>query len=401
MPIKREKPLYRMIFETLKEAILSGGLAPGTQLPTEMELMARYSTSRITASRAMKELTDLGYITRVKAKGSFVTPRARWREGSNPVGSPGRKKTIAFIIPAPAGKISIEMEVLHGAEVACAEKGYSLSVRSLDKNRLDNQAQRELERALVEDLVSEGMAGAIIYPQSTFDSPEMYNRMIRHSFPYVLLDRKVFGVEGSIVSCDNKGAFREITQYVVDQGHKRIAFVSGNTYESSSRAERYEGYLRAMNDNRIEIADELIVHNLFPTNYRNTYYAGLDERDQTLRQSIRSMLNRFLAIPHPPTAITTSNDYIALSILSEAADLGLRIPEDFSLTGFDGLSICAFFRPRITTIQQDFAAIGQGTVEVLDAKIRDPQRKIEEIRIPASLQIGETVQSIRGSIRGV
>lgn len=396
MSMERDKPLYRLIFESLREEIVSGNLGAGARVPTELELMAAYSTSRITASRAMKELADLGYVTRVKAKGSFVAPRAQWRDGSNSPGPAGRKKTIAFIIPAPAGKISIEMEVLHGAEVACAEKGYSLSVRSLDKNRLDNQAQRELERALADDLASQGVAGAIIYPQSTFDSPEMYNRMVRHSFPYVLLDRKVFGVEGSMVSCDNRGSFREIIQYLADQGHERIAFVSGNTYESSSRAERFEGYLKAMNDNRLEVLDELIVHNLFPTNYRNTYYAGLDDRDQTLRESIRDMIRRFFAMPSPPTAISTSNDYIALSILSEAADLGYRVPEDFSLTGFDGLSICAFFRPRLTTVQQDFAAIGQGTVETLDAKIKDPQRKIEELRIPASLQIGETVQSIRG-----
>jgi DNA-binding LacI/PurR family transcriptional regulator len=387
------KPLYQRIFEHLQEKILSGELGPGDRIPTEMDLMGQYSTSRITASRAVKELEHLGYLTRVKAKGSFVQPKSQWMSKAQTIQS-GRKKTIAFIIPAPAGKISIEMEVLHGVELACAERGYNLSVKSLDKNRLDNIAQRALEKDLVEDMHADGTAGAIIYPQSTFDSPEMYNRMACRSLPFVMLDRKVFGIDASIASCDNKGSFNDIVQHIIDQGHRRIAFVSGNTYESSSRTERYEGYIKAMNENRLEIIDDLILHNLFPTNYRNTYYAGLEARDQTLRESIRTMLSRFLCMELPPTAIATSNDYIALNIMNEASDLGIRIPEDISLTGFDGLSICAFFRPRLTTIHQDFTAIGQATVDLLDQKIRDPLRRPDERRIPAQLQLGETVAKV-------
>lgn len=387
----RGTPIYQHILNDLLGLIESGRLRSGDKIPTEKELMAQYGTSRITTSRALKELENLGYLVRIKAKGSFITPKSAWKNGQSQEGS---KPTISMVLLAPAGKISLELEVIHGAEIAGRERGYNLSVHTIDIHAADDREQRAREKSLINDILNDGSSGVVIYPCSTFDSPEIYNRMACKSFPFVLLDRKVFGVEAPLVSSDNRGGFQALVDHLVDWGHRRIAFVSGNTYESSCRSERYAGYVQAMTEHRLTLSDDYIEHNLFPSQYRNTYYGDIETRNYALREAIKGMLDRFMYLPEPPSAISSSNDYIALNIMNVARDMGIRIPEDLSLTGFDGLEICSYVNPRLTTVAQNFSLLGQTTVTLLDSLIRDPQRRVEEIRIDTKLVLGESVRRL-------
>lgn len=391
---KIKQPLYHRILEELRARILGGELNPGDRIPTEKELMQTYSTSRITASRAVNELEGLGYLVRLKAKGSFVTPRSQWRDGPRSSQALASKASISFVMPAPAGKISIEMEILHGAEQECRKRGYSLEVRSVAGGSRDDSERRQIEKNIVTEALSDGSAGIIIYPCSSMDSPEIYNRMACQGFPFILLDRKVFGIEAPLVSSENRQGFSTIIAHLAGRGHKRIAFVSGNTFESSSRGERFTGYVQGMNDAGLQVFDEYIVHDLFPFEYRNAFYAELEERNQVLREAIKAMIERFLSLPAPPTAITTSNDYIALNVMNVATAMGVDIPGTFSLTGFDGLSVRSYFTPSLTTIAQDFEGMGRATVALLDKRIRDPGSRVGETRLPVRLIEGESVRTL-------
>ena len=226
------------------------------------------------------------------------------------------------------------------------------------------------------------------------DSPEIYNRMACQGFPFILLDRKVFGIEAPLVYSENRQGFSTIIAHLAGRGHKRIAFVSGNTFESSSRGERFTGYVQGMNDAGLQVFDEYIVHDLFPFEYRNAFYAELEERNQVLREAIKAMIERFLSLPAPPTAITTSNDYIALNVMNVATAMGVDIPGTFSLTGFDGLSVRSYFTPSLTTIAQDFEGMGRATVALLDKRIRDPGSRVGETRLPVRLIEGESVRTL-------
>jgi len=393
-----KQSLYQRIFSDLRERILSGELAPGDRIPTEKELMEAYSTSRITASRAVNELENLGFLVRMKAKGSFVTQRSKWMESPRPAPAAAARHAIAFILPAPAGKISIEMEVLHGAEQECHERGYSLEVRSVAGGTADDGERRRIEKEIVEEAMRAGSAGIIIYPCSTLDSPDVYNLMACRNFPFVMLDRKVFGVQAPLVASENTEGFRTAVAHLATLGHERIAFVSGNTFESSSRGERFAGYVSGMNEAGLRIFDDYIIHELFPYAYRNANYAELEERNQVLREAIKAMLERFLALPAPPTAITTSNDYIALNVLNVASSMGIDIPGTFSLTGFDGLAVRSYFTPQLTTVAQDFKRMGRETVSLVDRLIRNPGSPPETVRLPVRLLEGDSVRRI-GPVR--
>lgn len=386
-------PMYQVIFNDLFEKIHNGTYKEGDKIPTEKELMEQYSTSRITAARAVQELEKKHFVKRVKATGSFVTPSSTWMENSE---NPARlfQPTIAVIIPSPAANISIEMEVLQGISMACRNHGYSMSIYNNDSDSDENKSPYDFEKELISELIDLGVVGAIIFPSTTNESPEVYNLMIRKVFPFVLLDRQVFGVEASSVSSENRNGFYSIVEDVIRKGHTRIAFVSGNTHESSSRTDRFYGFTRAMNDYKLEIEEKFIIHHLFPENHDNQYYKDIYGKNEYYQSSIKSMLDTLLFHENPPSAIVTSNDYIALNIMSVAIDLGYKIPEDISITGFDGLGIRDLFTPKLTTVAQDFLTMGQTSVSLLDQIVKNPHRKTENIEIPTKLVQGNSVKDL-------
>ena len=386
-------PLYYTIFQSLMQRIHEGELREGDRIPTEKELMESYSTSRITASRAVKELENLGYVKRVKAKGTFVSSRSFWRDHASDSHS-AAKPFISIVFPAPAGKVSLTMEVLHGVEIACRKRGFALSVTSIDTEVTSGKAPIEIEKELISEVIESGAQGAIVYPYSTRSSPEAYNRMIRSSFPFVLVDRRVFGVEAPIVSADNRRGYYSMIELLVSKGHRRIAFVSGNTYESSCRSDRFAGYLQAMNDFKLEVDDDCIVHNLVSYDYNTVFYDQKIAGSTSLRSSVRSMLERFLKLQDPPSVVTATNDYIALNVLNVAREMGIRVPEDLSVTGFDGLPVCSLFTPKLTTVAQPFSEMGSTAVKLLSRILDDPRRKTETVLLPAELIPGESVKDL-------
>ena len=220
----------------------------------------------------------------------------------------------------------------------------------------------------------------------------MYSRMLVYAFPFVLIDRKVFGIESSLVSSDNNNGFYSIVEYLIQCGHRRIAFISGNTYGSTSRSNRFSGYLQAMNDNRVPIKDEYIIHDIVPFDYNKVFYDQTIKGNDQLKKSTIAVLEKLMRLENPPTALATTNDYIALYTMNIARDMGIRIPEDLSITGFDNLPICSLFTPRLTTVAQDFSGMGQAAVRLLNKAIKNPQKKPESIQLKTKLCIYDSVK---------
>lgn len=394
MEKEKKLPLYQVIFNDLYTKIKDGSFKVGDKIPTEKELMEEYHTSRITVSRAVRELENRNYVQRLKATGSFVMPETQWEE-NNTNSMKTVKPTIAVIIPSPASKISIEMEVLQGIGNACRELGFAMTIHNNGLDESEKKSPYDFEKELITELIDSGSVGAVIFPSTTKESPEIYNLMSRRSFPYVLLDRQVFGVEASIVSSDNRGGFYSMVEHVISKGHTRIAFVSGNTHESSSRTDRFYGYMKAMNDYKLEVEDNFVIHHLFPENHDNRYYKDIDGKNEYYQNSIKEMLHRFKTFENPPTAIVASNDYIALNIMSVASNLGYKIPDDISIAGFDGLSISYLMTPKLSTVAQNYLAMGQTSITLLAQMIKNPQKKIEKVEIPTKLVPGKSVLNIK------
>ena len=389
-----EMPMYQQIFTDLETQIRNGTYPEGSQIPTEKELMVTYRTSRITVSRAVKDLESHSYVKRLKAKGTFVSSKSQWLPDRTEETVSGRRPFVSIVFPAPVSKVALNMEVFYGVEVACRRLGYGLSVTSLDLEEGNSVAAIDREKDLIGEVIGSGALGAIILPYSSQSSPEMYSRMLIHAFPFVLIDRKVFGVDSSFVSSDNTAGFHTIVEHLIQYGHSRIAFASGDTFGSTSRSDRFTGYLQAMNDYRIPVRDEYIVHNMVPFDYNRVFYDQAVTGNDQLRKATIRVLDTLMSLPAPPTALAATNDYIALYTMNVARDMGIRIPEDLSITGFDNLPICSLFSPRLTTLAQDFSGMGQTAVQLLNKIIQDPQKKSERIQLATRLIHGDTVKNL-------
>ena len=138
---------------------------------------------------------------------------------------------------------------------------------------------------------------------------------------------------------DNQQAAYDMTNYLIGLGHKRIAFVKGPTDHGDANV-RFAGFRKAMADAGLPVLEELCAQGTFE------YNSGLMAGEELLSGKPR------------PSAIFASNDEMAAGVLAAAHRMGLRIPEDFSLAGFDDAPLARTVWPELTTVRQKMELMG-------------------------------------------
>ena len=196
--------------------------------------------------------------------------------------------------------------------------------------------------------------------------------LVQSDIPLVTIDH-VFNNRISVMS-DNVGGIRDILEYAYRLGHRKIAYIHGAT-DSAVTKDRLASFYKTVGELGLKIPDEYI--KMAP--YRDSHVSG--ERTKEL-----------LALPNPPTCILYPDDFAGLGGLNAISNLGLRIPEDISVIGYDGIRITRHLSPKLTTLRQDTKAIGSTAGEKLIAMIEHPKSTIiEQIRIKGEVYEGETV----------
>ncbi|MEA5016865.1 MAG: LacI family DNA-binding transcriptional regulator [Candidatus Limiplasma sp.] len=175
---------------------------------------------------------------------------------------------------------------------------------------------------------------------------------------------------------DNKAGMHDILSYVVEMGHRRIAFLHG-THSSVTDA-RLSAFYEFIHQHGLEIPPEYVV----PSHYHSTGHAFEDTR-------------KLLACRERPTCILMADDYCALGGMDAIQQAGLSIPEDISVAGYDGTALIQKIRPRLTTLRQDGQKVGRmAAVRLLD-RIENPDAPAQRpCIVPGELLPGETVKRI-------
>jgi LacI family transcriptional regulator len=148
------------------------------------------------------------------------------------------------------------------------------------------------------------------------------------------------------VSMDDTRAAREMTEYLLRLGHRRIGFIEGPPSQVAAPRRR-AGHLAALNAAGITVDEALIV----PGDFR--FRSGLDGCD------------RLLDLPHPPTALFASNDDMAMGAVVAAQRRRLQVPADLSVAGFDDSPLASLVWPQLTTVRQPVAEMGMSAVDRL------------------------------------
>lgn len=202
--------------------------------------------------------------------------------------------------------------------------------------------------------------------------------VINSSIPVVTVDH-AFNDAISILS-DNIGGMHQLTQYIVSQGHKKIAYIHGN--KSSVTHNRLVSFFGVLREHNIDIPAEYVVEG----EYRST-------------ESAEKITERLLELPDPPTCIIASDDYAALGVMNTIRRNGLRVPEDISVAGYDGISISQALEPKLTTIIQDTDKIGAEAAKQLINLIERPMAtSLENIYLKVQLAKGGSVKRLNEEV---
>jgi LacI family transcriptional regulator len=254
-------------------------------------------------------------------------------------------------------------EILSSLETAAFNAGYNVLLR----HPLHDDQKKESD---LNHWINHNIDGLIINSPEVDD--EYYALLKNINCPCVILHINDKDCSCDTIQINDFEISKEAVQYLIQLGHKRIACISGYTNEKHTASKRRLGYEAALSEAGLSI---------LPEYQANTDY-GIEEGYQ-------QCLN-LMKLKQPPTAIFTYSDLLAIGAMRAASDLGLTIPGDLSIIGFDDITLASYTTPRLTTIHQDKDQIGVLAVKQLLNRINEPDLPPQKILLPTRLVIRES-----------
>jgi LacI family transcriptional regulator len=257
-------------------------------------------------------------------------------------------------------------------------EGLSAEARRLDTALLlmTTSEDPELEFKAVQTLLGRRVDGIIMTPSRKWGEK---TKAVLHGSgePCVLVDR-LEDPRFDQVGCESTTAAEAIVRHLMKHGHTRIGLIRG-LEGLSTTIEREAGYRRAFEKHRIPIDERYIVDGL------STVKGG------------QLAAERLLTMPEPPTAIFVSNNNMTMGMLAAIRRLNARIPDDVAVVAFDDLEWSDLVQPGITSIAQPFHAMGGKALQMLLARLDNPQLTPTTMRLPASLEFRESCGCTAGN----
>ncbi|MDO5337408.1 MAG: LacI family DNA-binding transcriptional regulator [Eubacteriales bacterium] len=222
-----------------------------------------------------------------------------------------------------------------------------------------NENEDEIEVA--SELVLEKKPKGIVFLGGYFKHTEAKLKQLGLPCVICTVGGSIDEKSSSICSCvhvdDIKESYR-IVDYLCKSGHKRIATFVATRGDKSISAQRLEGYRKALSDNGLPVCDELIRYTETGEN-AYTMERGYQDMKELLKENIDF------------TAIYAISDAIAIGICRALKEEGKKVPEDYSVVGFDGLEMASYYIPTITTVKQPVQEMAKAAAEILFDEIEN------------------------------
>jgi DNA-binding LacI/PurR family transcriptional regulator len=352
-----KQPLHVQVATVLRSKILDGVWRTGDSIPPEKALCAEFKVARGTLRQALQTLEAEGYLRREQGRGTFIaTPALSATRAARP--DRGR---VAFLLPHV--RDAALLTTLNAFEQTMQAANISIVVRYIG-SRSDKQDQ------FLKELLNSDLKGIVLYPVNSDYNPSV--QQLAERFPVVLIDRYIKQLTTDYVMSDCFGGVIQGVRYLHEQGHTRIGYVTWCS-ASISMEHRLLGFRQGLAEHNID-ADESLICKVDP-------YPTIN---------IQPIID-YLRPDTRPTALFAANDHIAVCIYRAAALLGLSIPQDLSVLGFDNLEISPHLDPPLTTVAQPYEAIGITAAEIL-LKRMNGQGGCDQIMLPTELIRRESCQ---------
>jgi GntR family transcriptional regulator, arabinose operon transcriptional repressor len=358
-------PLYQQILNEIRTRIASGEWLPDTQLPTEAEMEVMLQVSRVTIRQALSAAVEEGLIDRKAGKGTFVSGKGISTSVTRTDGF------IGYIVPHLSS--SFNVQILIGVESILRDGGYHLIF-------CNSEGDLSKENQLLQNLEKNRMAGYIVQPVYSQTNDRTLFHVVAKGTRVVFIDRNTPGVQADAVMSNHFEGGRQVARHLIDQGYKDIVYLAREPIQLPSIAERLHGYQTAMADFNLKPRSPFIVGGPIELGYLQ------DQNSSTLHENlVVEKIASFLRGGKRPEAIVAMNDLVAMLVLEAAEQVGLRIPDDLGVVGFDDLD-CADAKDLTTMAQRPFE-IGSEAARLLLQRIRGDSQDIRQVLLPTQLII--------------
>lgn len=228
------------------------------------------------------------------------------------------------------------------------------------------------EKVYLDILQSEAIDGLIVTPYHEED--ELVKSLVHEGFPIVCVDRNLSNVDVDVVVVDNKAGTYRAIKHLIQLGHKRIGFIGG-LYSIPTSRHRKDGYLKALKEHDIPVDKSLIQFG--DSKYENG----------------KQLVQNFLDMDEPPTALFTGNNVITLAGLEVIHSRGLKIPDDIAIVGFDDMYWSNSLNPPLTAVSQPGYEIGRQAARMLFERLNEPNKPPRKIVLNTELMIRKSCGS--------
>lgn len=322
------EPLYQTILNDLKNQITNGSFPPGSQLPTEKELSDTYEVSRITSKRALTELEKMGLIERTRGKGSFVKEQTPQKTTT---------KRILFLLPF-SNDLSLG-NFSAGLFPVLQREGFEVMMTNFDY----------LTSHQANDIVQE-FDGMIYYADDESQYLDLLYDLSFQQFPIVALDKQLHDLSLPTILSDNFAGGKVACDHLIESGHRRIAYIFGNSHPPQSTRQRYLGYIHSLKEQHLP------------------FHTTLEDQ-----QANPDHLLEYITV-NEITALVCENDLVAIESMQVLKQGGFELPQQLSVVGFDDIQAASLVDPALTTVSQNFKQIGALAGEALMDWIRTGQQ---------------------------
>lgn len=359
-------PKHAQVFESLRQEIRRGRWRPGERLPGEAALTERFGVSRITVSRAMRDLKMAGLIERRPGSGTYISDTATRAQYS-----------FGLLIP-DLGETEIFEPICRGMMASpLADRHALLWGNSCSGG--DRASNEERAWHLCRQFIDRKVSGVFFAPLEHVPGKDELNLRLGRALdeariPVVLLDRPLapFPEAGrhDLVGIDNRRAGFVVTAYLLDRGGRRVYFI-GAPHAAATVDERAAGYREALYARGMP-HERYFEHRLEPDDDK-----GVGE----------------LMEAHRPDGIVCANDRIAGGLMHALRRLGYGVPGDVRIVGMDDVEYARLLPVPLTTLRQPTAAIGATAFATMLDRIARPDSPVRDIRLPCELTVRESCGS--------
>lgn len=339
-----------MLMEELKADILTGKIKMGDKLPSENQLSNRYKISRHTVRKALGLLEQEGLIEAKHGKGTFCAGQKVHLKSS---------RNIAVITTYMSDYIFPRL--IQGIDSVLTENSYSLLLKTTKNSRYN-------EAKCLEDILTKEIDGLIIEPSKSqifCRHEELYQKLDTLEIPYVFIQGcyPQMREKPHILMDDCKGGYL-VTKHLIDLGHRNIAGIF--KADDSQGSERHKGYVNALQEAGILYHPDWVI------------WFHTEDRISMPEMALRFMLER----GEPVEGIICYNDQIALEAIRTLKKVGVQVPKDISVTGYDNSILAENGVVHLTTIAHPQEKLGAMAARLLlDLIHKKPLEASKESRV--------------------